>query len=537
MDELISVIIPVFNVADYIDQCLETVVQQTYANLEILLINDGSTDDSEAKCCSWAARDSRIRFISRENRGVAASRNEGIELARGTYISFVDPDDWLELTYFEKLHRCITENNADFAECDLWRYDNRTGKKIYRACYGRMGVPYTKREHMKYAPTATYKALSRRSLWMDNHIRMPSCSFESPAVYSLVLALSSRIANVREPLYYYRRFRENSLVETGYADKDGNPDNMLAIEAMRFLVSEFHRCGLYEQYGKDLAGIVKYRLSDILATQYYRRSPEDYRALVQKYRTFLQDQFPDSDNRVYFCWGGYNLNRILLHLDLLQDPSCRFSFSSLVSLLKPTQELPEISHRNKYRKMMIKREMKQDFLPTLDEQNPELLFLDLTEERFDILEWNGQYLTDSDALQGTAQYEKFCSGRRISYDSTERINLWKEAFDYFMDMVRQRAAGLRVIVIENVLSERFGNLEEQYLFDNVDEIRRINAVLNEYYGYIREHYPEIAVLPVQELPAYFTDEKYEYGALPQHLNEIVNQKIAGMIGEIIHAEG
>lgn len=536
MDELISVIIPVFNVADYIDQCLETVVQQTYANLEILLINDGSTDDSEAKCCSWAARDSRIRFISRENRGVAASRNEGIELARGTYISFVDPDDWLELTYFEKLHRCITENNADFAECDLWRYDNRTGKKIYRACYGRMGVPYTKREHMKYAPTATYKALSRRSLWMDNHIRMPSCSFESPAVYSLVLALSSRIANVREPLYYYRRFRENSLVETGYADKDGNPDNMLAIEAMRFLVSEYHRCGLYEQYGKDLAGIVKYRLSDILATQYYRRSREDYRALVQKYRSFLQEQFPASDNQIYFCWGGYNLNRILLHLDILQDPDCRFTFSSLISLLKPMHELPEVDHRNRYRQMMIRRELGQEFLHMLDERNPELLFLDLSEERFDILEWNGQYLTDSDALQGTAQYETFCTGRRITYDSAERINLWKEAFDHFIDVLQGKNPAIQVIVIENMLSERCGNLTEQHLFENVQKIRAVNAILSQYYGYIREYYPDITIVQVADLPEYFTDENYDYGAVPQHLNEIVNQKIAGIIGEKINAE-
>ena len=214
-DELITVIIPVYNVEDYIDQCLETVVSQTYQELEILLINDGSADGSLARCRAWAERDDRIRVIDQPNRGVAASRNRGIEEAEGTYISFVDPDDWLDLTYFEKLHRCIVDNDADYAECDLWRYDNRTGKKIFRACYGRMGVPYTLREHMKYGPTATYKALSKRSLWIDNDVRMPSCSFESPAVYALILALSRRIANGREPLYYYRRFREKSLIETG----------------------------------------------------------------------------------------------------------------------------------------------------------------------------------------------------------------------------------------------------------------------------------------------------------------------------------
>ncbi|MBQ6531952.1 MAG: glycosyltransferase, partial [Solobacterium sp.] len=355
-DELITVIIPVYNVEDYIDQCLETVVSQTYQELEILLINDGSADGSLARCRAWAERDDRIRVIDQPNRGVAASRNRGIEEAEGTYISFVDPDDWLDLTYFEKLHRCIVDNDADYAECDLWRYDNRTGKKIFRACYGRMGVPYTLREHMKYGPTATYKALSKRSLWIDNDVRMPSCSFESPAVYALILALSRRIANVREPLYYYRRFRENSLIETGYANKDGTPNNTMAIDAMRFLMSEFRRCGLYEEYKQDLEGIVKYRLSDILATQFHRKNADDYSELVKNYRNYLQEQFPQGNNQTYLCWGGYNLNRILLHLDMLQDPACRFNFSSLISLLSVPANM-RVTHKNRYRKMMIDREL------------------------------------------------------------------------------------------------------------------------------------------------------------------------------------
>ena len=162
----VSVILPVYNVGEYLDICMESLERQTFRDFEALLINDGSTDDSAVRCRVWAEKDGRIRFIDKENEGVSATRNLGVRLARGKYLAFVDPDDWLEPAYLEKLRDRLEETGADFAECDLWRYDNRTGKSIYRSCGSRTGVPYTLREHMKYGPTATYKSMSRRSMWL-----------------------------------------------------------------------------------------------------------------------------------------------------------------------------------------------------------------------------------------------------------------------------------------------------------------------------------------------------------------------------------
>ena len=541
MNELISLILPVYNVADYIDQCLESVVSQTYRNLEILLINDGSTDGSAEKCRQWAARDPRIVFIDKENEGVAKTRNLGIDLAEGEAIGFVDPDDWLEPDYTEKLFNCMQETGAEYVECDLWRYNNRNGTKIYRSCGSRMGVPYTLEEHMKYGPTATYKALSRKSLWDRHHIRMPSVSFESPAVYALILALADGTAYVPEALYWYRRFRKDSLVETGYAAKDGTANNTLGIEAMAFLVSEFKRCGIYSRYKEILEGIVKYRLNDILAMQYHRKAPEDFRELVQNCRAFLQEQFPEGDHQVYLCWGSYTLNRILLHLDLLQDPFCRFSFSSMISLLGQNQDAAEADHPNRYREMMINREIHQDFYRILKEMKPQTVFIDLMEERFDILEYHGRYLTDSDALQGCGQYRSFCTeGRRIPADSEEKRILWQTAFEYFLDTVGSET---NVIVVRNLLSEKKGTLQVQQDYEDVEGIRHTNRMLDACYQYIEEYHPEIPVIGTADLPEYFTDIHYEYGALPQHLNEIVNQKIAGRLQQqlstdraVIHEE-
>lgn len=110
---LISVIIPIYNVERHLEKCLNSIVNQTYKNLEIILINDGSTDNSGVICEKYAENDSRVIYISRENKGVSASRNEGIELSHGDYFSFIDSDDYLELDAYEYLTNIIKEKNVD----------------------------------------------------------------------------------------------------------------------------------------------------------------------------------------------------------------------------------------------------------------------------------------------------------------------------------------------------------------------------------------------------------------------------------------
>ncbi len=532
----ISIILPVYNVADYLDICMESIEAQTYPDFEILLINDGSTDGSAEKCRAWASRDPRVRFIDKNNEGVSSSRNLGIQLARGKYLAFVDPDDWLDPRYLEMLREPLERTGSVFSECDLWRYDNRTGKKIYRSCSGQMGLAYTLREHMKYAPTATYKSMSRRSLWEHWQIRMPDCSFESPAVYALVVALSGKVESVPEPLYYYRRFRENSLIETGYAAKDGTPDPALGVDAMRFLLGEFRRCGLYEEYQSTLEGVVKYRLSDILATQFHRRSDAEFRLLVRNCRSFLRDAFPAGKNAPYITWGGYNLSRILVHMNWLHDPYCRFSFSSIISVCgdDAADELlgQPFSHRNRYREIMLERERRRSFWSVVEEIRPEYLFMDLVEERFDLLQFGRRYLTKSDAYDGRvpAAEEASASPALIPRHSAACTNLWKTSAADFIRRLNALAPGIRVVLIENYLSETVGDLRSRTAFPELSEIRRTNSLLSQYYAFMEELCPDaVVVRPSAGEPLYFTDRNYEYGAVPTHLNEIVNRKIAARL--------
>ena len=105
---LITVVVPVYKVEQYLDECVQSLVNQTYRNLEIILVDDGSPDNCPAMCDGWAKKDGRIRVIHKENGGLSSARNVGIDNARGEYISFVDSDDFLDSHMYERLYEGIT---------------------------------------------------------------------------------------------------------------------------------------------------------------------------------------------------------------------------------------------------------------------------------------------------------------------------------------------------------------------------------------------------------------------------------------------
>ena len=120
MDDLISVIIPVYNVEQYLDRCLQSVVNQTYKNLEIILVDDGSTDASATICDNWKEKDSRVFVLHQENAGASAARNNGLQYARGRYLTFIDSDDWIDANMLDFFVNKIVENDSDMVISDLF---------------------------------------------------------------------------------------------------------------------------------------------------------------------------------------------------------------------------------------------------------------------------------------------------------------------------------------------------------------------------------------------------------------------------------
>ena len=116
---MISVIIPIYNSEKYLSKCISSVLEQTYKDLELILVDDGSTDNSLNICNDFAERDSRIVVVHQKNAGVSAARNNGLKNAKGDFITFVDSDDYVENDWLELLFKAITEKNAEVAVCGI----------------------------------------------------------------------------------------------------------------------------------------------------------------------------------------------------------------------------------------------------------------------------------------------------------------------------------------------------------------------------------------------------------------------------------
>ena len=131
MGSLISVIVPVYNAAPYLGRCLDSILGGTHEELEVILVDDGSTDGSGEICDTYAVRDPRVRVLHNEKAGVAATRNSGLDNAKGEFISFVDSDDYVHPETFEKLYQAIEESGASMSVCSYIYVDEGAGKKFY----------------------------------------------------------------------------------------------------------------------------------------------------------------------------------------------------------------------------------------------------------------------------------------------------------------------------------------------------------------------------------------------------------------------
>lgn len=115
--DLISIIVPVYNMEQYLDRCVASILHQTYTDLEIILVDDGSSDSSPSMCDEYARQDSRIKVIHKRNGGLSDARNAGLSVATGSYIGYVDSDDWIEPNMYERMYKACIQNDAQIAVC------------------------------------------------------------------------------------------------------------------------------------------------------------------------------------------------------------------------------------------------------------------------------------------------------------------------------------------------------------------------------------------------------------------------------------
>lgn len=202
MSPLISVVIPVYNCELFLEKCINSVVNQTYTNLEIILVDDGSTDLSGSMCDLWAKKDKRILVIHKKNGGLSSARNAALEIYKGDYISFIDSDDWVSLNYIKTLYDNLIATNSDISICSSYRVQ-KDGKKTTWLSFESQAA--TTNEFLKTlkAPlySSCYKIYKR---FIFNSIRYPvGKTSEDAFVFVETIMHTKKICSTKEKMYFY----------------------------------------------------------------------------------------------------------------------------------------------------------------------------------------------------------------------------------------------------------------------------------------------------------------------------------------------
>ena len=218
---IISIIIPIYNVERYLKECLNSVINQTFKNIEIICVNDGSTDNSQSILEEFSQKDSRIIVINKKNGGYASAINTGLKIAQGEFIQFIESDDYCAKTMCEDLYNKISHTDADIVTADFYflnknktkicNYLNKTEQNI--DFFNIKSLPYIIAKQ-----AYPWKSLYRKKFLDENNIKMPedgNGAYEDQPWNATVLSFANKILYVNKPLYYYRLDANGSSTNNG----------------------------------------------------------------------------------------------------------------------------------------------------------------------------------------------------------------------------------------------------------------------------------------------------------------------------------
>lgn len=210
----ISIIIPVFNVENYIERCLNSLINQTLKEIEIICINDGSTDNSLNILHKYQKKDCRITIINHKNRGIGYVRNEGVKIAKGEFLGFVDPDDWVDLNYFEKLYTTALQHNADIAVSGFIRLNKKKSHTLLKFKQEIETMDINEKILLCDVPDQNYlwNKIYKLKTFKEQNIIFPSLTAyeDIPATIEILYKLQ-KLVTVPNISYYYWK-RNGSLV-------------------------------------------------------------------------------------------------------------------------------------------------------------------------------------------------------------------------------------------------------------------------------------------------------------------------------------
>ena len=297
----ISVIVPVYNIAPYVAKCIESLLEQTFSGIEIILVDDGSTDGSGRICDEYRQKDSRIHVIHKENGGISSARNAGIAAASGKYIGFVDGDDWVSGEMYQELYDLAESEKAQIVSCryrEVYGEDDGVAAGGERTFSSLSQKTALKRFFLRQISESVWDKLFLRSMFSD--IRFPEGEInEDTCVVVRLLMQSRKVVFLDRELYFYRK-RTGSITRSGYSQ---------AFQIVTCHLSQIASWIMKDNpdlapYMKIFCGVHYYfLLLSILREPDRKRYKEDYRIYFEKFSNCFYS---------FIRWGtGKQRDRIL----------------------------------------------------------------------------------------------------------------------------------------------------------------------------------------------------------------------------------
>lgn len=304
MQELISVIVPVYNVEKYLKKCIKSIMSQSYTNLEIILINDGSTDNSGKICDELKEQDKRIKVIHKSNGGLSDARNAGLKIANGKYIGFVDSDDYIAEDMFETLYNINKKYNSDISIVSFYEIYK---DKIIGVRDSKKLQELTKIDAMKELLIDTniqsyaWNKLFRRELFEG--LEFPTNkNFEDIATTLLLFEKANKVVLLEEPKYYYVR-RDDSIV--GVRNYKTYKDYLDVIyDKYKYLDGKYEELDLYNAYNFVInmiwvyTIIVAFDLEEVYDD--FKNQYDLFESLVNKYQNEIIDRLDNYNKAVLY---------------------------------------------------------------------------------------------------------------------------------------------------------------------------------------------------------------------------------------------
>ncbi|MDC6389770.1 glycosyltransferase [Maribacter sp. PR1] len=276
----VSVIVPIYNVEKYLDRCLNSLLNQTLQDIEIILVDDGSPDNCPSLCDAYALKDSRIKVIHKENAGLGFARNSGLEIATGDFVAFVDSDDYVDVNMYQKLYKTALDNSLDTVYCGLNNVDAElniipisevseftlfdTPEKIQQVLLDMIATEPSSKVERKYR-MSVWHAIYSRKIIVKNNIKFWSEReyLSEDIIFDIdYLSNATRIAIIPDSFYYYC-FNEDSLTKSFRADRLEKQKKLYEAILVRLNELGYDSSIYKDRIDKFFIGYIKFNLGNI----------------------------------------------------------------------------------------------------------------------------------------------------------------------------------------------------------------------------------------------------------------------------------